>query len=89
MDLDYKVKNEDGEEISVSFMGFFKIPDLGKEYAMYSLVDDNPEHEMGSVILGEVIRDGENITILGIEDDEEDLVVAYYNEISSQIGGEE
>lgn len=88
MDLNKVVKNENGDFISVSFLGFFRVPDLDKEYAMYALMDDNDDNEHGSVLLGEVIREDGNVQILGIKDEEKDLVVAYYNEISNQIGGE-
>lgn len=81
-----KYRNTNNEEISVSNLGFFTIPDLQKEYIMYAITEENKE--MGKVLLGEVIREGNNIQILGILESEQDLVVAYYNEISNQIGGE-
>lgn len=80
-----KYKNEKGEEISISNLGFFTIPDLEKEYIMYGITEEN--NELGKVLLGEVIRDGNTIKILGILESEKELVVAYYNEISNQIGG--
>lgn len=53
---------------------------------MYSLVDDETNDE-GHVILGEVVRENGDVQILGIESSEKDLVVAYYNEIETQLGG--
>ena len=83
-----KYTNANGENINVENIGFFTIPELDKEYIMYSLTDDNKENDMGHVLLGEVIRNEDNIQILGILSEEKDLVVAFYNEISKQIGGE-
>ena len=83
-----KYTNANGENINVENIGFFTIPELDKEYIMYSLTDDNKENDMGHVLLGEVIRNEDNIQILGILSEEKDLVVAFYNEISKQIVGE-
>lgn len=83
---DIKYINEKGENITVSLIGFFSIDDLQKEYIMYSITDDNKNNEYGKVLLGEVIRNKSEIKILGIKKEEQDLVVAYYNEISNQIG---
>lgn len=88
MKLDYKVKNENGEIVSVKVLGFFKIESLGKEYVMYSIMDDNPDSKMGAILLGEVIReDDSTIQILDLLEEEIDMVVAAYNEIAVQIGG--
>ena len=78
--------NEKGENITVSLIGFFSIEDLNKEYIMYSITDDNQNNQYGKVLLGEMIRNNNEIQILGIKKEEKDLVVAYYNEISNQIG---
>ena len=82
MDLKFNVKNELGETIKAYFLGFFSVPGLDKEYAIYTIVDDNPLSKDGAILLGEVIRDNENITILGIEEDEIDIVTKCYREIS-------
>jgi len=83
-----KIVDSNGNNIDVSIIGFFNVPELEKEYVMYGLMDDDSNNDDGHVMLGEVVRDGENIQILGILSDEKDLVVAYYNEISNQIGEE-
>lgn len=90
MDLSLKTIDANGVEISVDVVGFFQVPDLNKEYIMYSITDNNPDVEMGSIIIGEVIKNEEEGTmqILDIREDEQDLVVAFYNEISTQIGDE-
>ena len=82
-------KDEQGNNICVSVIGFFRVSDLEKEFVMYSIVDDNDLNEDGLVLLGEVIRNGDDIKIVGIDASEKDMVVAYYNEISEQIGGSE
>lgn len=85
---DIKVQDSNGNIINVSALGFFKIPDLDKEYIMYSLTDENPNNIYGNILLGEVIRiDEDTIRIEGILDSEKEMVVAYYNEISNQLGG--
>ena len=84
-----KVKDKNGNKVEVSMLGMFRIPDLEKQYIMYGLVDDDPYNENGGVLLGEVIGEGENMQIVGILEEEKELVVAYYNEISKQIGEDE
>lgn len=87
---DLKFKDSTGNDINISLIGFFRIPDLEKEYIMYSITDENIDNKYGHVLLGEVIRnDDDSIQVLGILDSEKDMVVAYYNEISNQIGGNE
>ena len=83
-----KVKDQNGNFINVSVLGMFRIPDLEKQYIMYALEDDDPYNENGAVLLGEVIGEGENMQIGGILPEEKDIVVAYYNEISEQVGEE-
>lgn len=80
-------KDENGHNMNISVIGYFKVDELEKEFIMYGLVDDDTSNEEGHVILGEVVRDGNDVQILGIESDEKDLVLAYYNEIDVQIGG--
>lgn len=78
-------KDENGNIIDISVIGFFRINELEKEFIMYGLVNG----DLSNVLLGEVVRDDGVIKILGINEEEIDLVVAYYNEISRQIGGNE
>ena len=82
------VKNEQGQNINISVIGSFRIPDFDKEFMMYSMVDENEDNNLGAVLLGEVIRGADGIEVVGIRDDEKEIVVAYYNEISEQMGGE-
>lgn len=82
------VTNQFNNNVTISLVGTFQIPKLEKEFIIYSLVDDNPENIEGEIILGEIIRENNNIKVLGIESDEKDLVVAFYNEISKQLGDE-
>ena len=86
---DIKFIDENGKEITISVIGYFRINELEKEFIMYSMVDDNVDNDMGHVILGEVVRYDGIVQILGIESEERDMVLAYYNEISNQIGGSE
>jgi uncharacterized protein YrzB (UPF0473 family) len=83
-----KVKNEEGKEITVKSLGTFRVEELGKEFVMYSLNDDKPETELGAILLGELIQDDDgNYQVVGILDSEREMVLAFYNEISTQIGG--
>lgn len=86
MNFEHKIFDGKGNELKIEVLGFFEVPELKKEYVMYSIVDDDPERKYGSVVLGEVVRTGDKIEILDIRKDEIDLVVAFYNEISTQIG---
>lgn len=81
-------KDSTGLDLNISVMGFFSVPALEKEYIMYSMMDSDPNNQNAAVLLGEVLREGNNITVLGIKKEEQKLVVAYYNEISNQLGGE-
>ena len=84
-----KIYDANGNQINVSVIGMFRIPDLEKEYVMYSLMDDDVNNENAGVLLGEVVRDEDgNIQVLGILSEEKDVVVAYYNEIADQLGGD-
>lgn len=82
----YKIVSENGDTIMVSILGAFRVEALNKEYAMYSLVNDNPDNENGAVLLGEVVREDGKVKVLDILEEEVDLVVAFYNEIANQIG---
>lgn len=86
---DFNYVDSKGNVMNVSVMGFFRIPDLEKEFIMYAFVDDDDNNYDGRVLLGEVIRENGDMQILGIESSEKDLVVAYYNEVITQLGGNE
>ena len=85
---DITYKNEEGNIITISVIGFFKVPKLEKEFIMYSFTDDDSSKQNGLVLLGEIIKEEDNIQILGIDSNEKDLVLAYYNEVINQIGEE-
>lgn len=86
---DLKYVDENGREMTISVIGFFRINELNKEFVIYSMIDNDSADDMGHIILGEVIREDNNVQILGIASEEKEMVVAYYNEISNQIGGTE
>ncbi len=83
---DFNYVDSNGNTINVSVMGFFRVPELEKEFIMYAFVDDSDNPD-GRVLLGEVIRENDDMQILGIDSNEKDLVVAYYNEVITQLGG--
>ena len=81
-------KNDDGKTINVSVMGYFRIEELEKEFIMYSLVDDDSSNDTGHILIGEVIKENDyDYKIVGVKSNEKDMVLAYYNEISQQVGG--
>ena len=87
MDKNYILKDQDGNILNVSLIGCFKIPDLNKKYAIYSLQDDNKNNKMGYAMIGEIIKeDNKTLKVIGIKEAERDIVLAYYNEISKQLG---
>ena len=86
---DFNYVDSNGNTINVSVMGFFRVPELEKEFIMYAFVDDVSDNPDGRVLLGKVIRENDNMQILGIDSNEKDLVVAYYNEVITQLGGNE
>ena len=56
--------------MNIEAIKIFKIDELGKEYIIYSIMDND-----------------DSIQVLGILPDDEDIVIAYYNEIKDQLGG--
>lgn len=88
MEKEIIVKDENGNDLTIAVLGAFKIDALEKEYIMYSLVDSDITNENGYVLLAEIIHDEDGTKILGIKDNEKDLVMAFYNEISDGLGKE-
>ena len=82
------IQNEQGENINISVLGTFQIPDLNKEYMMYSMVDENDSNSLGAVLIGELLNDEDKLQVVGIPEEDKEMIVAYYNEISQQMGGE-
>ena len=83
------VKNENQEDIEISVLGGFGIEELKKEFIMYSIINKDDNSDQGLVLIGEVVRDGDNVQILGIKEEEKELVSEFYNEIENQLGKEE
>ena len=82
------IQNEQGENINITVIGTFEIPDLKKEYMMYSMEDENEENGLGAILIGELLKDEDKIKVAGVPEEEKEMVVAYYNEVSEQMGGE-
>lgn len=82
------IQNEQGENINITVIGTFEIPDLKKEYMMYSMEDENEENSLGAILIGELLKDEDKIKVAGVPEEEKEMVVAYYNEVSEQMGGE-
>ena len=79
--------DQNGNVMNIEAIKIFKIDELGKEYIIYSITDNDDSNLEGELLFGEIIRNDDFIQILGILPDEEDIVIAYYNEIKNQLGG--
>ena len=73
--------------MNIEAIKIFKIDELGKEYIIYSIIDNNDSNPEGELLFGEIVRNDDSIQVLGILPDDEDIVIAYYNEIRNQLGG--
>ena len=78
-------KNDKGVDVKLSVVGEFKINELNKEFIIYSLVDEDDTNEDGHLLIGDVLRENDDVKDSGIKKSEKDLVMAYYNERASQI----
>jgi len=79
--------DQNGNVMNIEAIKIFKIDELGKEYIIYSIMDNDDSNPDGELLFGEIIRNDDSIQILGILPSEENIVIAYYNEIKSQLGG--
>ena len=79
--------DQNGNVMNIEAIKIFKIDELGKEYIIYSITDNDDSNPDGELLFGEIIRNDDSIQILGILPNEENIVIAYYNEIKNQLGG--
>ena len=79
--------DQNGNVMNIEAIKIFKIDELGKEYIIYSIMDNDDSNPDGELLFGEIIRNDDSIQILGILPNEENIVIAYYNEIKNQLGG--
>ncbi len=56
---------------------------------MYSRLDQNEENSLGAILIGELLREDDKLVVTGVPEEEKEMIVAYYNEISEQMGGEQ
>lgn len=89
MEKEIVIMDDNQNEIEISVLGEFKINELEKEYIMYSIIDRDNSVTEGRVLIGEVIRKDDKVQVVGIKEEEKDLVLAFYNEISKQIENED
>lgn len=73
--------------LNIEAIKIFKIDELGKEYIIYSITDNDDNNPDGELAFGEVVRSDDSVQVLGILPEEENIVLAYYNEIRNQLGG--
>ena len=79
--------DQNGNVMNIEAIKIFKIDELGKEYIIYSIMDNDDSNPDGELLFGEIIRNDDSIQVLGILPNEENIVIAYYNEIKNQLGG--
>ncbi len=79
--------DQNNNVLNIEAIKIFKIDELGKEYIIYSITDNDDNNPDGELAFGEIVRQDDSIQVLGILPEEEDIVIAYYNEIKSQLGG--
>jgi len=79
--------DQNGNVMNIEAIKIFKIDELEKEYIIYSITDNDDSNPDGELLFGEITRNDDSIQVLGILPDEEDIVIAYYNEIKNQLGG--
>ena len=79
--------DQNGNVMNIEAIKIFKIDELGKEYIIYSIMDNDDSNPDGELLFGEIIRNDDSIQILGILPNEENIVIAYYNKIKNQLGG--
>ena len=79
--------DQNGNVMNIEAIKIFKIDELGKEYIIYSITDNDDSNPDGELLFGEIVRNDDSIQVLGILPNEENIVIAYYNEIKNQLGG--
>ena len=89
MKKEITIKDENQNDIVISVLGEFKIDALEKEFIMYSIVNMDEDVTDGRIIIGEVIRDNDNVQVVGIKEEEKELVLAFFYEITEQIENED
>jgi hypothetical protein len=89
MEKEITIKDENQNDIVISVLGEFKIDALEKEFIMYSIVNMDEDVTDGRIIIGEVIRDNDNVQVVGIKEEEKELVLAFFYEITEQIENED
>ena len=89
MEKEITIKDENQNDIVISVLGEFKIDALEKEFIMYSIVNMDEDVTDGIIIIGEVIRDNDNVQVIGIKEEEKELVLAFFYEITEQIENED
>lgn len=81
-------QDENGINYNVAPLFNFKIDALNKVFAVYSFCDDNPDNPNGDIMIGELVTNQEDVDIVGVREEEQEIVEQVYNEIISRIGDE-
>jgi len=89
MKKEITIKDENQNDIVISVLGEFKIDALEKEFIMYSIVNIDENVTDSRIIIGEVIRENDNVQVVGIKEEEKELVLAFFYEITEQIENED
>jgi hypothetical protein len=72
----------DGKKVNVEIMGGFEIEELKKSYALCSYDDE-------AVVIMEIEKNGNEIVIKSIPDDEKEMVVLFYQSLKKEMLGDD
>lgn len=75
-----------GKETEVNVLGGFEIKELGKKYILCSY-DDDPTSKKALVMIYEVEENDNEQVLVSIKEDEEELVLKFYNTLKKELLG--
>lgn len=78
--------NYNNKDVNVEIIGGFKIEDLNKEYVLCSF-DDNKDSDKEAVVICEIERENDIVTLRDIPQEETDMVLLFYKTVKSDLLG--
>jgi Protein of unknown function (DUF1292). len=77
-------RDETGNNIEIEILMGFKIEELDKEYIVYTVNDDESTPTV-TILISQIIDDGDIPRIVSIPETEKELVVLLYNDLKASI----
>lgn len=74
------IKDENDNDLTVELLLSFKLEELGKEYIVYTINDDNVSEDV-TVLISEIAYENGIQKIVPIKEEEKEMVLAFYNDI--------